>query len=55
MDMDKLTDVVALLINEQPLLPKHEPPCVGNIKGNGSVMLNLIGSSYTALIQKTAV
>jgi mRNA interferase YafQ len=23
-DMDKLTDVVALLINEQPLLPKHE-------------------------------
>jgi mRNA interferase YafQ len=23
-EMDKLTDVVALLINEQPLLPKHE-------------------------------
>jgi len=23
-DMDKLTEVLALLINEQPLLPKHE-------------------------------
>ena len=23
-DMDKLTEVMALLINEQPLLPKHE-------------------------------
>jgi mRNA interferase YafQ len=33
-DMDKLTDVVALLINEQPLLPKHENhPLRGEYQG----------------------
>jgi len=33
-DMDKLNDVLALLINEQPLLPKHEDhPLHGTHKG----------------------
>ena len=33
-DIDKLTDVMALLINEQPLLPKHEDhPLHGEFKG----------------------
>jgi len=32
-DMDKLTEVMNLLINEQPLLPKHENhPLRGNYK-----------------------
>jgi len=33
-DMDKLNEVLALLINEQPLLPKHENhPLHGRYKG----------------------
>jgi mRNA interferase YafQ len=33
-DMDKLTDVIALFINEQPLLPKHENhPLHGEYQG----------------------
>ena len=33
-DMGKLTEVIALLINEQPLLPKHENhPLHGNYEG----------------------
>ena len=33
-DMDKLTEVMALLINEQPLLPKHEDhPLHGDYQG----------------------
>ena len=33
-DMDKLTDVMKLLVNEQPLLPKHcNHPLQGNYKG----------------------
>jgi mRNA interferase YafQ len=33
-DMGKLTDVINLLINEQPLLPKHENhPLYGKYKG----------------------
>jgi mRNA interferase YafQ len=33
-DMDKLTEVIALLINEQTLLPKHENhPLHGEYKG----------------------
>jgi mRNA interferase YafQ len=33
-DMDKLTEVMAMLINEQPLLPKHENhPLHGEYKG----------------------
>jgi len=33
-DIDKLTDVMALLINERPLLPKHEDhPLHGEFKG----------------------
>jgi len=33
-DMSKLTEVMELLINEKPLLPKHENhPLYGNYKG----------------------
>jgi mRNA interferase YafQ len=33
-DMDKLTEVINLLVNEQPLLPKHEDhPLYGNHQG----------------------
>jgi len=33
-DMDKLTDVLSLLINEQPILPKHENhPLHGKYQG----------------------
>jgi len=33
-EMNKLTDIMALLINEQPLLPKHENhPLHGKYKG----------------------
>ena len=33
-DMDKLTDVMKLLVNERPLLPKHcNHPLQGNYKG----------------------
>jgi len=33
-DMDKLTEVMTLLVNEQPLLPKHENhPLHGKYKG----------------------
>jgi mRNA interferase YafQ len=33
-DMDKLTEVIDLLVNEQPLLPKHEDhPPRGNQRG----------------------
>jgi mRNA interferase YafQ len=33
-DLDKLTDVIALLINEQPLLPSHKDhPLHGKYKG----------------------
>ena len=32
--MDKLTEILAMLINEQPLLPKHENhPLHGEYKG----------------------
>jgi mRNA interferase YafQ len=33
-DMDKLTEVMTMLINEQPLLPRHENhPLHGNYQG----------------------
>ena len=33
-DMDKLNEVIAMLINEQPLLPRHENhPLHGDYKG----------------------
>jgi mRNA interferase YafQ len=33
-DIDKLTEVIDLLVNEQPLLPKHEDhPLHGNQRG----------------------
>ena len=33
-DLDKLNDVIRLLLNEQPLLPKHEDhPLHGKFKG----------------------
>jgi mRNA-degrading endonuclease YafQ of YafQ-DinJ toxin-antitoxin module len=52
-NMDELTEVMDMLIKEQPLLPRHKNhPCMEIIKDGGNVMLNQTGSSSTVLIKR---
>ena len=52
-DMNKLNEVMGLLLNEQPFYQNMKTIlCMETTRTGGNVMLNLIGFSYIVLTEK---